>query len=141
MKIYEILPGKLYQCGKTNELSPEQKAKLISDYGITTVVNFWRFEDPDLISSVEYEHCYIPDGKLHCPEEMRLLAKKTAEKIRGGKVVLSQCYGGRNRSGLFSTMVLKELLGISGKEAVAIVQKQRPNSLVNPIFRQFLESE
>ena len=141
MKIYEILPGKLYQCGKTNNLSVEEKVKLITDYGITTVVNFWRFEDPDLISSVRYEHCYMPDGKLHCPDELRLLAKKTAEKINAGQVVLSQCYGGRNRSGLFSAMILIQLLGISGKEALTVVQRQRPNSLVNKEFCQFLELE
>jgi hypothetical protein len=58
--------------------------------------------------------------------------------LAAGRRVLSTCWQGWNRSGLVSAMGLHLRLGISGAEAVSIVQKGRRQALCNQLFCEML---
>ena len=67
-------------------------------------------------------------------------ARIVARAVREKKKVLVTCLAGRNRSGLVTAMALCLLYGVSGKEAVEKVQKERKGALTNKEFVTFLET-
>lgn len=67
------------------------------------------------------------------------VADKVAETMKDGGMVLIACRAGKNRSGLLAGLALRKL-GVSGKEAVQAIQKNRPGALSNPRFRKLIES-
>lgn len=139
MKIHTIIEGKLYQSPRMHGLSKMQKEQAVRLLKITDIVNLWHLKDDELaqIPGVTYIHHYIPDGKAIDPE-LQTLAKVLCEKMKSGSVILTQCYGGRNRSGLLSALIAKEYFGCSGERALEFVRSVRPKSLVNENFAAFL---
>jgi hypothetical protein len=143
--VWEILAGQLYQRGKLHSLPPDRKLDGLLHYGITTMVTLApTFPDPDLVRWEEtlfhYTHFPIPDGRLRAAEQLEGMAVMLATTIRDGGTVLTMCNAGRNRSGLLSALIVRELVGLSGSAALAHVRVQRPEAIANPVFESFLRS-
>lgn len=130
MKLHEILPDQLYQSGS----SLHSKSFVQPD--VQVVVNLWR-DDPRW-QLERYYHLPIPDGRLR--EERRLLdtARAVAAEMRAGARVLTMCHAGRNRSGLMSALILRELANVDGMDAMWWVRQSRPRAIANPYFEAFL---
>jgi hypothetical protein len=76
------------------------------------------------------------------------MAQKVTDLIRGCRPVLVTCVAGRNRSGLISGLVLREISGMTGREASKHIRYARAQhlppgeeALSNDAFRDFLESQ
>lgn len=140
MKIHTILPGALYQ--SRNMLNVHNRIELLQQYGITTVVNCWN-DDPVLAAQKEirYLHAPLSDGK-NVPENTLYLAKSLAKTITEDHAcILMMCHAGRNRSGLLSTLVVRELKGCTGAQALRIVRQGRPRSCGSNLhFEKFLQA-
>jgi hypothetical protein len=140
--IWEILPGQLYQRGKLHGMTPERKVAGLNHYGITDSVALAPpTPDPFLSCWLEERHTYlhlpIPDGRLKM--DLLPVAAKLARTIELGGTVLTMCNAGRNRSGLLSALIVREIAGIPGEAAMEVVRFHRPNALANPYFEAFLE--
>jgi hypothetical protein len=66
-------------------------------------------------------------------------AAQAATVIKKGGRVLVTCAAGLNRSGLVSALTVRHLTGMSGDEAVRVVQNARSHALHNPYFVRLLE--
>lgn len=143
--IYEMMPGQLYQRGKMfPRFQPELKLQGLVHYGITHAVALAPLKpDPDLAAwgaaaIIGYTHFPIPDGLLKTGGQLLELASSLAGEITAGGCVLTMCNAGRNRSGLLSALIVRELLELSGAQAVKYVQHHRPGALANVRFVEFL---
>jgi len=144
--VYEILPDQLFQRGKLHGLSAQVKQAGLNYYGITHAMSLApRLPDRDLIgwskrdSGPSYNHKPIPDGLFHATEDLLYLGRWYAHWVSQGGRVLTMCNAGRNRSGLLSALIVRELGGIPGAAAMKIVRDARPNAIANPHFVKFLE--
>lgn len=137
----EILPGKLYQRGLFDRWPREQKAAIIAQGKIGAVACLVRRHDPDMQELLGKQYIYFPisDGKV-IPRGLEFVAYDLAQYIRLGRGVIVHCRAGRNRSGLLSALVVREVTGCTGEEALAHVQRARPNALANPHFCAYLRS-
>lgn len=137
--VYEILPGALYQCKKLHYLALKPKMDGIRRYGITRVVALAPpAPDPDLRDQDWFLNFPIPDGVLKTRMAILALASDLAAEIEAGGCVMTMCNAGRNRSGLLSALIIRELSGISGSAAMEVVRLHRPRALANPNFEAFL---
>lgn len=144
MKIYEIIPGKLLQSARTQQLSDGDVIKLLSRYGVSGVVNLWHTPDSRVQELVKwYEHTSLPDGIIHghIATAAEALADRVVAEIKAGGCVLTHCWGGKNRSGLISALALIRLQGITGAEAVSAIKSVRRGALVNKFFVNYLETK
>lgn len=66
-------------------------------------------------------------------------ARLVVRHLKDGKTVLVTCMQGRNRSGMVSAHVLRELTGASGADIVKHIQARRPGALFNPTFVSYIE--
>lgn len=68
------------------------------------------------------------------------VARRLASQVRAGEPVLITCAMGKNRSGLVTALVVRDLTGVSGCQAVEIVKGRRKGAkaLTNPVFVQYL---
>jgi protein-tyrosine phosphatase len=145
MKVgWEIMPG-LIQRGLFNEWSLERKKALVDGEHVGIIVNLTRTKDDELAEwfariGQRYIHQEIPDGKTYDIELMNSIAGEVVNWMRNGWTAVVHCRAGRNRSGFISALVVMEMLGVSGAEAVKIVQARRPLSLYNEHFVEYLES-
>lgn len=138
--VWEILPGQLYQRGKLHGMTLDRKLAGLSYYGITCSIALAPpTVDSDLLERGSHYHSSIPDGLLRDPDGMLAMSTELATEIKQGGTVLTMCNAGRNRSGLLSALIVRELSGIPGAAAMAVVRHHRPNALANPHFERFLE--
>jgi len=139
LRLYPIIPG-LYQSAKTHDLSCIEKEVLVRKYKIDMVINLWHTADEEMAKLVKtgYIHRYMPDGKTPIFDELERIADIVAPLIRKGTIVLSHCYGGRNRSGLLNAMIVMRVFHCNGQIALEYIQQRRPNSLVNETFANWL---
>jgi hypothetical protein len=138
MKLHAIIPGQLYQRGLMNGHGFERLAEL----GVDTVACVVRKPNShleDWIKARGGRYVYAPfaDGK-QVPEWLPELAGYLAERAKMGAVVI-HCRAGRNRSGLLSALVVRELLRIDGARALAHVQQARPRAIANEAFADYLK--
>lgn len=142
MKIREIIPGKLYTRGRFDRHSKETKLKSLREQGIGIVVNLIKRFDEDLAGpdGLEYYSLPIADGEDWDQAMVLALSYRMAERIREGQRILVHCNAGRNRSGLVCALIVRELWGISGSEALEYVRKKRPRAVDNPHFEEYLRS-
>lgn len=140
MKLYEILPGRLYQRGHIEKRHPLDVAETFRKHHISVVVNLHRRQNRNLPTNVMHIQWPIADNKVPSTLILLELANLLVRFIENGHVVLVHCNAGRNRSSLLSAIIVSMLLGISGKEAIAYMQEKRPNALANLHFVQFLEA-
>jgi len=84
---------------------------------------------------------HIPlDDARHVPaREASNVARMVARLWRRGARILITCNMGLNRSGLISALAVRLIIGKSGAEAVADVQRARKGALFNDHFRRYLE--
>lgn len=138
----EILPGQLYQRGLFGKWPLWQKIDVLENGNVGAWVCLVRHPDPELARQFEvrggwYVYRPISDGKV-IERGLELLAFDLAQVIRKGKAVLVQCRAGRNRSGLLAALVVREVKGCSGREALEHVRRMRPNAIANPHFETYL---
>jgi protein-tyrosine phosphatase len=143
MKIYEIIPGLLYQSRTTIGLSRPEVYTALDQYGINVVVNLWNKRDPDVARRVsKYIYEPLPDGSnpdLDVYYKHAQYLAKLLEDGQGKYVVLTHCHAGKNRSGLLNAMIIMLLNNVSGKEAHDIILAKRPKALVNEHFCEILD--
>ncbi len=140
----EILPGKLYQRGLFYKFPLERKIEVLTAGNVGAVACLVRLPDAELqswlwLNGGMYIYHPISDGKV-IPRVLEFYASDLAQVIRKGKAVIVQCRAGRNRSGLLAALVVREITGCSGTEALEHVQRTRPNALANGYFCSYLRS-
>ncbi len=112
--------------------------------GIDVVVDL---ADPDAyppaeeIAGLTYLKCPLVDGDtIPDPTVTTGLAGLVAGLVRDGRQALVHCTFGRNRSGLLVALVVRELLGLSGADALAHVQARRARAVNNESFATWLRT-
>ena len=135
MKIFEIEPG-LFQSTKIDD--PNQ----LSIVGIEVVIDLeGGFDNEDIAF---YLHQYVYWHILDLPflpnrEDLWRVARFGYDAWKFGKRVLVHCTMGRNRSGLINGCILW-LNGMTGEDAVRLIQEKRPGALSNPVFASYLKT-
>jgi len=142
LKAYEISKGELYQRGQFLNYPLETKLSFIQLYRIDIIINLWHTADDELEPHLwKYIHRYFPDSEKEIDTEWLLdIANRIACWIDVGHVVLVHCYGGNNRSGLISALVLRELYDVTGLQAMRKVQSIKTRALHNVLYQEFLRS-
>jgi len=141
VEVYEILNGRLYQSG-----APEAAAEWdpIRARGIDVVIDLYGTLDPGvptMPNSILYIFWPIADvPELPDMNVMNILVDTAVRLIGRGHKVLVHCHRGKSRSGLFNALVARQILGITGAEAVDLVQRRRPQALGNATFAAYLEA-
>lgn len=131
MKFFEIMPGLLVR-GKLPRGGADN-ADILRAQGVTDVFCMIRPRDERIAQAygVHYHHNVIPDGTFVDLEGAYRTACRVAAVVGTGGKAFVHCHAGRNRSGLVAALVVMILKGLSGADAVLLVQRQRPGSLVN----------
>lgn len=141
MKLYEQYPGLLYSRGKIRDSHVPE----LIDGGYTVI----QLAPPtpnekirDALGPMRYIHLPVPDGVLDEKARRRfmLAADVALARVQSGSPVIVHCNAGRNRAGLLSALVLRQLLNVSGEEAMAMVRSVRPRAIANPRFEKWLKS-
>lgn len=146
MRFYEVLPGQLFMSGSFKRNPYQIKFSTIQKHRISVVVCTLRTPDPDMYHwatnapARQYIVEPLSDGREVPVDRYNFVANRVIRQIQSGRIVLVHCIAGRNRSGLVSGLVARQLLKISGEEALAVVRKARPTALVNPVYEQYLRS-
>jgi protein-tyrosine phosphatase len=143
IKVHTIVEGALYQRGNCLNRTYEDKKALLFEYGIEHIVNCWHRADDDLIRLVGleyYDHVPIPDSPrfINSVRTLESAAVRVAGFIEGGYSAMTQCHAGRNRSGLMSALIVRELMHCSGEEALEVVRARRRNALATPSMETYL---
>jgi hypothetical protein len=132
------LPGRLWQGGCPVDFD------WVRHLGIDVVVDL---ADADSVAPaadaepLTYLKCPLVDGsQLPSPVLTLGLARLVADLVRDGHRTLVHCTFGRNRSGLLTTLVVRDLLGLTGAEALAHVQAHRQDAVNNEDFATWLRS-
>jgi protein-tyrosine phosphatase len=134
----ELVAGRLWQGGCPVDFG------WVRDTGIDVVLDL---ADADAhppaaeIVGLIYLKCPLVDGEdLPDPAVTTRLAGFVAGLVDEGHRALVHCTFGRNRSGLVATLVVRELLGRSGEDALAHVQARRDRAVNNEAFAAWLRS-
>ncbi len=142
--MYDVGDGRVFMGPQLLDVPASAKRAWIKARDITMVINLWHRRDDDIATAgLLYVHAPVPDGRMsddsfaYYDTHARLAAAALAD----GGSVLTQCQGGRNRSGLLAGLTLCYWLGISGDEAVERVRAGRGKAaLANPHFLSWLKS-
>ena len=146
MKIYEILSHTLYQRGTLLRHPTAAKWVFLDSLGITGIVNLYKADADLQVWSLAhparvYWHRPIADGVRLDPKPLLTLASEVERHIRSDRGrVLVMCHAGRNRSGLVSALIIRQLLRCSGAGALAHVRSRRPHAVANTVFAAYLGS-
>lgn len=134
----ELLPGQLWQGGCPVDFAWVRSA------GITAVVDIADADahpPADAVEGLVYLKSPLVDGDdVPAPALTLRLAALVAGLISDGYRVLVHCTFGRNRSGLLASLIVREVLGVSGAEALAHVQERRAGTVNNEGFADWLRS-
>lgn len=139
MKVYEILPGKLYQSRTTVGLSAAEVNNALSINKIDIIINLWHTADDRSWNIHRYVCNPMPDGKYPDIDEYTALAYKALDYINHGHVVLTHCHAGVNRSGLLNAIIVMMLTGVDGTAAMKLIKEKRPGALNNEHFCMLLD--
>jgi hypothetical protein len=134
----ELVPGKLWQGGVPVDFD------WVRRQGLDAVVDV---SDADshppagAVSDLVYLKCPLVDGDdLPDPAITLPLAEMIAGLIKDGRRVFVHCTFGRNRSGLLVTLIVRQVLGVSGAEALDYVRERRDRAVNNEDFAAWLRS-
>ena len=134
----ELLEGRLWHGGCPVDFAWVRRT------GIDVVLDV---ADPDAyppadeITGLTYLKCPLVDDQAVPEPGLTLrLAGLVAGLVQDGHQALVHCTFGRNRSGLMATLVVRELLGVSGAEALAHVQARRDRAANNEAFADWLRA-
>ena len=134
----ELVPGQLWHGGCPVDFAwaRETGVDLVLDLADADA-----YPPADEIEGLTYLKCPLEDGDdLPDPALTLRLAELVTGLVREGRQALVHCTFGRNRSGLLATLVVRELLGISGADALAHVQERRDRAVNNDDFARWLRS-
>ena len=113
----------------------------VEEHGITVVIDLEGDLDtdvPTMPNHVLYLYFPIFDEELPDLPKLQAVTALGASLVRAGHKVLSHCGMGFNRSALVAGLILVRL-GLSGREAVAVLRQKRPGALFNEVFAHYLE--
>ncbi len=134
----EILDGRLWIGGAPVDYSWARRR------GIDVVVDV---SDPDMqprpdeVRDIDYRKCPLADhDELPDIEQVEELVGHVVDSVRAGRRVLVHCSFGKNRSGLVVTLAVRELLGVTGAKAVALVRSRRHRAVNNQTFAAYVEA-
>lgn len=156
MKLIEVWKGQIYQRGEFRKLPLAVKRARLIEAGIIAVLNVSPRCDGELSQAMGgatgfYLHAPIPDSPnadFGIVEEAAMWGLRSLEYGKllagnaggvGSQALLVHCHAGRNRSSLLSAILLMELHGLTGVEAVAHMRRVRPNALATSAFVDYLE--
>src|SRR3954452_7045711 len=118
----ELIEGQLWHGGCPVDF------EWVHDSGIDVVLDLAdadAYPPAEDIEGLTYLKCPLVDGgDLPDPGLTLRLAALVAGLVRDGHTALVHCTFGRNRSGLMMSLVVRDLLGITGAEALAHVQQR-----------------
>ena len=133
----EILDGRLWIGGAPVDYAWARRQ------GIDVVVDVSdpdQKPDPGDVRDFDYRKSPLVDGdELPDGEQVDELVRHVVDSVRDGRRVLVHCSFGKNRSGLVVTLAVRELLGISGAQAVEIVRLRRHRAVNNEVFAAYVE--
>jgi len=134
----ELVPGRLWQGGVPVDFD------WIREQGLDAVVDV---SDADAhppagaVSDLIYLKCPLVDGEdLPDPAVTIPLAEMVGGLISEGHKVFVHCTFGRNRSGLLVTLIVRQVLGMPGADALDYVQARRDRAVNNEDFAAWLRS-
>lgn len=140
--------GKLFQAGAKEiyEIIKNNKIDILilSAKEFQPNSNKFSKEVKDLLSSSTIYYLPLDDcNKIRISDVQGVneLGEICAKAIISGKNVLSTCWMGRNRSGLISGTILKNITGASGNAVVKHIKTYRQkNALSNRLFVKILNN-
>lgn len=134
----ELLPGRLWQGGCPVDFD------WVREQGISVVLDI---ADADAhppagaTDGIAYVKAPLVDGEdVPDPVLVQHLAGLVAGMVAQGRTALVHCSFGRNRSGLVASLVVREVLGVTGAEALAHVQARRAGTVNNEVFAAWLRA-
>lgn len=134
----ELLPGQLWQGGCPVDFD------WVRNTGITAVIDIADADTHPPAGATDglvYVKAPLVDGEdVPDPAVTLRLAALVAGLIGDGYRVLVHCTFGRNRSGLMTSLIVREVLGASGADALAHVQSRRDDTVNNAAFARWLRS-
>jgi protein-tyrosine phosphatase len=114
----------------------------IRELSITAVIDLDGDLDigvPNVPNQLLYVYFPIDDDGLPDLVKLDAVARLGAGLVSSGQKVLCHCLLGFNRSALMTGLILVHL-GMSGSEAVELLQSKRPGALFNEAFADYLRS-
>lgn len=138
MKLYEIIPGKLYQRGAFP--ASQKNIEELRANDIKFILNVRTKADPlGSIPEITYMHIPLADG-VKVPGLAKYASEIVMNHILYGEKCLVYCNAGRNRSSLVNALVLMRY-GYTGKQALEHLRTVRPGAFgSNENFAAYLES-
>lgn len=160
IKLYEMLPGMLYQRGEFRHFPLDVKLAMIRARGIALIVNVSANLDRELfealgsINTVKCSYLFQPFADSargldiqgeQCGKELteaEKAARLAASFIERGKPVLIHCHAGRNRSSLVTALTLLQTVkDWTPQDAISFVRTIRPNALATQAFVDFIQQQ
>jgi protein-tyrosine phosphatase len=143
MKVHTIIPG-LYTRGEFRKVQRGKKVTALNMLGVKVVVACYGdydtdFKHPEVDGMIRYWHIPFADGKLIPTQLLARPVEDAAAALRRKEGVLVHCHAGRNRAGLVAALIVREMYGVTGVEALRLVRDARPNAVANPAFEAYLE--
>jgi len=83
-------------------------------------------------------HLPIPDFGVPSKEDLEHVVKITVEHARAGSNIAIHCSAGIGRTGLFAAYLAKQVLGLSGEEAINWIRQYIPGALETCEQRQLV---
>lgn len=118
--------------------TPEKTADALEFLGIRCVLSLHPQGEPLRGQyRIEYHHVPISDGKVLDPR-LPALTELIVSRVRADVPVLVTCRAGRNRSGLLVALAVRQLLDVTGVEALEYLRAKRPSAVANPAFEAYL---
>jgi protein-tyrosine phosphatase len=134
----ELVPGKVWHGGCPVDFA------WVRDTGIDVVLDLADADAYPPAAEVErltYLKCpLVDDVEVPDPSVTLRLASLVAGMVGDGHRALVHCTFGRNRSGLVATLIVRELLNLSGAAALDFVRERRNGVVNNVAFEKWLSS-
>jgi protein-tyrosine phosphatase len=134
----ELVPGKVWHGGCPVDFA------WVRDTGIDVVLDLADADAYPPAAEVErltYLKCpLVDDVEVPDPSVTLRLASLVAGMVGDGHRALVHCTFGRNRSGLVATLIVRDLLNLSGAAALDFVRERRNGVVNNVAFEKWLAS-
>lgn len=138
--VNEIIPGKLYQRGQILTWQREKKYRMLEEYGIRTVVNFWPKIDSDMgEAGVNYIHIPAVQSEQMLDSRVLLAADWVSQMIDQEGPVLVLCEAGVTRSVYFCILTVSRVLGLTLPKSKSYVTGRLGRSSLKQFMLRALE--
>ncbi len=100
--------------------------------------------DPDgdswspILEGTEFHKSTMLDDEDFHPDDFAAVAASVSANVAAGRRTFVHCTFGKNRSGLVIALVLRELEGLTGEQALERVRDLRLNAVNNPAYASWL---